>query len=138
MSRPVYVVNKDRVEGGIDDIQGGINIFKDGSIVAAEVSQLDISTNMNATIVDDKVVLTATGGGGGGSYSHAISWDGASSPYTYEVTAATHGLGATKDLDITVFESDTVVGVDIDITNTGTVTITSMVNFSNGKIVIKI
>jgi hypothetical protein len=135
MSKPIYVVNKNKIKGAIDDIQGGVNIFKDGGIVAAEVSQLEISTNMNAVISGDKVILTAIGGGGGASYFHEITWDG-SGPYTYTVDAAAHGLGATKELTVSVFENDQVVGVDVSINSSGQVVITSTVNFSNASILI--
>jgi len=66
-------------------------------------------------------------------YTNSITWSG-SGPYTFSITAATHGKGV--DPLVQVRESTAVVYPDIDIDGSGNVTITSTVNFSNGKVVI--
>jgi len=68
-------------------------------------------------------------------YSSTITWDGAG-PYTYTVTAATHKLGASKNLDVKVYESDSSVIVDVSVDSAGTVVITSIVDFANASILI--
>jgi len=70
------------------------------------------------------------------AYTSAITWDGAG-PYTFTVTAATHGLGATRNLDVKIYESNNIVMTDIAVDGSGDVTITSNSNFSNGAVYIQ-
>jgi membrane-bound inhibitor of C-type lysozyme len=70
------------------------------------------------------------------TYSSSITWSG-SGPYTFSITAATHGLGATRNLDIKVYENNDLVMTDVAVAANGDVTITSTVDFSNGTVQIQ-
>jgi len=79
------------------------------------------------------IIINPIGGGGGGGA--AFPADGVKryaadiSGTTGSITAATHGLGATKDLDATFFRDDGTDNAAIDIpylvTDSGTVTWTA-------------
>jgi len=136
MSSAVYVINRKKVENELDDIPGGINIFSNGNLLAANVSQLSFSTGTTAVIDDKKIKVTAAGGGGSLSYYGDIVWSGVG-PYTFTITNATHGCGATNELDVSIFEGENEVSLGNQVAADGTVTLTSSVNFANGKILIK-
>lgn len=63
-------------------------------------------------------------------------WVGASKPYTFTILATTHLLGTTRKLQVKVYEADgTEIIVDVTITATGDITLTSKAKF-DGYVVI--
>jgi len=108
-----------------------INIESDGGI------QFDASNKGLEVKLDGTSLSVGESGVKKNSYSSDITWSG-SGPYTYTIAAATHGLGVTRNLDVKVYESNDIVGVDIAVdSSTGEVTITSVVDFSNAHVEIQ-
>jgi D-alanyl-D-alanine carboxypeptidase len=72
-------------------------------------------------------------------FNNTSDWTGASAPFTITVAAATHGLGSTKQLQVSVYEDGTpnsLVVTDVTVADNGDVVITANSKFAGHYVII--